>query len=147
MAEEQKTLSPEERQQREQAWIRESFQKANGHLASKGILPQKVKQTESRFLAPLVSLWRITAKVEGHIKDFWVISGDLPTDHVEVNAAGDAREALRHFSMQWQLKAENIMRGPQAKDEVQVKFANMLVHRGEILYRLFEDDRLWGQQA
>ncbi|MCH1933235.1 DUF4826 family protein, partial [Shewanella sp. A25] len=38
-----------------------------------------------------------------------MISGDLPTDLVSADAAKDAREVLRHFSLAWHLKAENLI--------------------------------------
>ena len=99
-------LTAEQREQAVSDWVRTQFQKANQYLAEKGILPDNVAVSESRYLTPLMAVWKITAQDR---KQYWVISGDLPTDHMALSAAKDAREAVRAFSLQWQLKAEQIM--------------------------------------
>ncbi|WP_406667534.1 DUF4826 family protein [Gallaecimonas sp. GXIMD1310] len=153
MAEEQQQpqqdveLTDEQRREMEAQWVNQCLQRANAHLASKGILPQTVRQSESRILPPYVGIWKLTAKAEGRVGDFWVISGDLPSDHVSVKTCASARDALRHFSMQWQLKAENIANGPGRTDKVQMDFANLLISRAEAIYHLYNDDRLWGDEA
>ncbi|WP_449361058.1 DUF4826 family protein, partial [Alishewanella longhuensis] len=84
-------------------WVRSQFQKANEYLATKGIIPDNVAVSESRYLPPFVAVWKLNTRDK---KSFWVISGDLPTDHMPVSAAPDAREAIRAFALHWQLKAE-----------------------------------------
>jgi hypothetical protein len=128
--------------QQEQAnseWVRAQFQKANQYLAEKGILPDNVAVSESRYLTPLLAVWKITAQDR---KQYWVISGDLPTDHLPLSAAKDAREAVRAFSLNWQIKAEHVMNSG-AVDQTKVDFANLLVNRAHSLYDLFEKEELW----
>ncbi|WKE67238.1 DUF4826 family protein [Gallaecimonas kandeliae] len=140
-------LSEEQRQELEAQWVRQSFQKANAYLASKGILPQGVRQSDSRVLAPLVAVWRIKAKESNKVSDFWVITGNLPADHLPHSTAASAREALRHFALNWQMQAENILRGPGRNDKVQVDFANLLIGRAEGLYKIYDEPGLWQQEA
>ncbi|MBR9727819.1 DUF4826 family protein [Shewanella intestini] len=128
--------------QREQ-WVREHFQKANQFLAQKGVIPTKVHNEESRYLAPYLAIWKMEAKLPKK-QTFWVMTGDLPSDHVDVKVAATARDALRHFSMMWQLKAENLHNSGLTKDKTQLEFANLLVSRAESLYQLQSDDKLWG---
>lgn len=128
-----------EAEQQRAEWVRNQYQKANQYLAGKGIIPDNVAVTESRYLPPLVALWKLNTKDK---KSFWVISGDLPTDHMPFSAAATARDAMRSFSLNWQLKAENIINGG-AIDKTQQDFANLLVNRAQGLYELFEDDALW----
>lgn len=142
----QAPLSDEQRREMENQWVRQSFQKANAYLASKGILPQGVRQADSRILPPLVGIWRIKAKENNKVADYWVVTGNLPADHVALSTAPSARDALRHFSLQWQLQAENIAQGPGRADKMQMDFARLLVDRAEGLYRLYADEKLWGQQ-
>lgn len=130
-------------EQQRAEWIRSQFQKANQYLAGKGIIPDNVAVTESRYLPPLVAVWKLNTKNK---QAFWVISGDLPTDHMPFSAAADARDAMRSFSLNWQLKAENIINS-NAVDKTQQEFANLLVSRAQGLYELFENDSLWQGQA
>ncbi|MGL4474285.1 MAG: DUF4826 family protein [Shewanella sp.] len=139
------TLTPEQQQaleQQREIWVREQFQKANRFLAEKGIIPGKVLVDQSRYLAPYVAVWKMeTAKPAK--KTYWVISGDLPTDVVEVGAAANPREVLRHFSLNWQLKAENLIRSGAVRDKTQAKFANLLISRAQSLYLMQNDEALW----
>ncbi|MCE9678320.1 DUF4826 family protein [Shewanella sp. AS1] len=139
---EQVQLSAEEIEARTQEWVKEHFQKANRFLAEKGVIPSKVIQQECRYLAPLLAIWKIESK-QPKAQTFWVMSGDLPTDYVDVNVAATAREALRHFSMMWQLKAENLVQSGATQDPTQAKFAQLLVSRAESLYQIHGDDKLW----
>ncbi len=136
---EQYQPTQEEIEQASIEWQRESLQKAQKHLAEKGVITATIVDKESRFIAPLCAIWKMKCQ-KG--KTYWVISGRLPTDHVEVAAAPNAREALRHFSLQWQMKAEVIMSQPSV-DKTQADFANLLIHRAQGIYRLFEDESLW----
>ena len=124
------------------AWVRTQFQKANEYLATKGIIPDNVAVSESRFLPPLVAIWKLNTR---DAKSFWVISGDLPTDHMPLSAAPNAREAMRSFALHWQLKAEQIAQAGFS-DQTQVDFANLLVKRAEGLYDLFDNEQLWQGQ-
>lgn len=141
-ANKRKELTPEEQEQANQQkiiWQRECFENAQKHLAEKGVLPKTVIETESRFIAPLCALWKFKAQ-DG--KKYWVITGRLPTDFVHESAADNARELLRYFAMQWQLKADQIMQSGAA-DKTKVDFANLLINRAHGIYELFEKDELW----
>lgn len=129
-----------ELQQQQQAWVREQFQKANKHMAEKGILPGKVIVKESRHLPPYVALWKMEDSTP-HKRRFWVLSGDLPTDMVEESVAANARDALHHFSLLWQMKAENMLR---SGDRTQIELAKLMISRSESLAAMFNDKRLWG---
>ena len=121
-------------------WVREQFQRANAHLAENGVLFESVVVDASRYLAPYVAVWKIKSQ-QG--KFFWVLSGDLPADYVPFDVAPDVRGVLRHFSLSWQLKAENIMQ-TQTLDETQENYAKLLADRAISLHQLSERDDLWG---
>lgn len=120
-------------------WVRAQFQKANQHLAGKGILPDNVTVAESRYLPPYFAVWRLNTKDK---QAYWVISGDVPTDHMPFSAAVNAREAVRAFSLHWQLKAQQII-DSGANDKTQHDFANLLISRAHGLYEMFNKDELW----
>lgn len=120
-------------------WVREQFQRANQHLAENGILFDSVVVEASRYLAPYVAVWKIKSQ-QGQY--FWVLSGDLPVDYIPFSTAVDVRSALKHFSLSWQLKAENIL-SAQGLDETQENYAKLLADRAISLYQLSEKKELW----
>jgi len=120
-------------------WVREQFQRANKHLAENGVLFDSVVVEESRYLAPYVAVWKIKSQ-QG--KYFWVLSGDLPADYIPFDTAEDVRNALKHFSLSWQLKAENII-STNGIDETQQNYAKLLADRAISLYQLSEKQELW----
>ena len=121
----------------QQQWIREQYQVATKYLAEKGIVTNSVKAEDSRYLVPLLALWKLNS-LDG--KTYWVLCGDLPSDHSSVEVAPNAREALKHFSLKWQMQAENLL---QAKTKEQNDFAHLLIGRAEGLHKLCEDESLW----
>lgn len=123
-----------------QTWAREAFQKANQFLAEKGVLFESVVIEDCRYLAPLVAVWKIKALDK---KMYWVITGDLPSDFTLSENADDARGALRHFSLHWQLKAENLQQSNTENDPSQASFAKLLIDRAERIYALQDKKELW----
>ncbi|WP_144208543.1 DUF4826 family protein [Shewanella donghaensis] len=140
------TIEQQDPEQLRREWVKTHFQKANQFLAEKGIIPSKVIADESRYLAPYFAIWKMESK-QPTKQTFWVMSGDLPSDYVDVKAAVTARDAIRHFSMMWQLKAENLHKSGATKDETQLKFANLLVSRAESLFQMQNDEKLWAELA
>lgn len=130
-----------QQQAQPQNWAREQFQKANRFLAEKGIIPNKVIVEECRYFAPYLAIWKISASKPSKTT-YWVINGDLSSDLVTVDAAKDAREVLRHFSLAWQLKAENLIQNG-LRDETQKQYVNLLITRAESMFTLYQDDKLW----
>ena len=124
-------------EEQQQHWIRKQYQLATKYLAEKGVVTQSVQVEESRYLVPLLALWKLTS-IDGN--KFWVLCGDLPSDHSSVDVAPNAREALRHFSLKWQMQAENLL---QANNETQNEFAHLLISRADGLYKLYNDESLW----
>ncbi|MFC4699575.1 DUF4826 family protein [Glaciecola siphonariae] len=120
-------------------WVREQFQRANKHLAEKGILFESVVTEESRYLAPYAAVWRIRSQDK---KSFWVISGDVPADAVPVEAAETAREAMKRFSYSWRMQAENIRRS-NTLDKDQQAFATLLDNKADMLYAIASDKKVW----
>ena len=120
-------------------WVREQFQRANKHLAEKGVLFDSVVIQESKYLAPYVAIWKIKA-MDG--KFFWVISGDVPADFMPYEAEKTARNALRGFSLRWQLQADNILHSG-TNDKTQHDFADRLIVKAEAVYELFSNDETW----
>lgn len=121
-------------------WVRKQFQRANKYLSEHGVLFDTVVAEESRYLAPLVAVWKIKSLDK---QFYWVICGELPTDFVAFDNAPTARQALKHFSLKWQLKAENLLMNE--KETIQQDVARKLIDSAEKIYQLQADEKLWGE--
>lgn len=138
MSEEQVQSDPQQA-----AWVREQFQKANGYLVEKGIITDQVLVKESRYLMPHIAIWKFTER--GTTEKVWAISGIVPTDHVDAKVANNARDALKHFCLRWQLRADNILNDANA-DATQQKFAALLIRHAEACYALVDNESFWEGQ-
>ncbi|RUO22368.1 DUF4826 domain-containing protein [Aliidiomarina iranensis] len=138
MSEKQQESNPEQA-----AWVREHFQKANGYLAEKGILTDQVLVKESRYLIPHIALWKFSLR--GSTDKVWAISGVCPTDHVNASVAGNARDALKHFCLSWQLRADKILTS-ENPDPTEKQFAELLIGHAEACYQLVLQDKFWENQ-
>jgi len=126
--------------EQQQQWVREQYQVATKYLASKGLVTESVVVEESRYLVPLMAVWKLKVLDGSYV---WVICGDVPSDHNLVEVAPNAREAVRHFSFKWQLQAENLLK---SEDKTQQEFAQFLIGRAEGLYQMYEQEQLWDKQ-
>lgn len=57
-------------EEQQQQWIREQYQVATKYLAEKGVVTDSVKVEDSRYLVPLLALWKLKA-LNG--KSYWVL--------------------------------------------------------------------------
>lgn len=124
-------------------WVREQFQKSTKFLAEEGILVEQVITQESRYLAPILAVWKVKAR-DG--KQYWTIGGEVPNDVFAISVAKDAREVLRYASLHWQLKAENLSK-IEGQDKTRDDFIKLLISRAQGLYQLSQDERLWQPTA
>lgn len=140
--EQQNTQPPALTEEQRQAWVREQFQNANKYLAERGLLSEQILTKESRYLVPDIAIWKFKLQ---NGKRVWVINGRVTTDHVNADVAKTARDVMRHFSLQWQLKAENILALGDAADPAQKGMVQILVRNAEALYQISQDEKLWEQ--
>lgn len=139
--------SQEERQFRE--WTQAEYATAMRYLLNKGYTNSQIVQPESRILPPLVAMWKVNSHVDGRKQALWVITGDVPNDHVIATVAPTAREAMRHFSLSWQLKSANLEAAAVANrielgsPAVQREVAQSLQIGAERLYKVVTANDLW----
>ncbi len=84
-----------------------------------------------------------------HLREFWVICGEVPTDCIDLTTSPTARDALRHFALKWQLGAEQL-RDPRAREAPRLQSlpdfdvaADDLQRVAAELYELAEEDAAW----
>ena len=128
----QVTLTPE--QQEGMVWAQAQLRDASKFMAEKGIVMDTVYNEVSTYVTNKVAIFKIRCKDRNK---YWVICGDVPTDYAPANVAKDYKEVARHFSLNWQLKAENIFAIPN-RTKVQDDFAKLLVAKAEELYSLVD---------
>ena len=79
----------------------------------------------------------------------WLIAGNsVPTDHIESSLAELPRDAARHFSLKWQLGAENVRNLPHDARKAMLhldlgEMSKQLIRQAEALQELVSDESLW----
>lgn len=117
-------------------WIRKQLDVAVEELISANVFEAALIEVKPAWVLPSRIL---VGKVreQGNPVDFrWFVCGEVRLDHVPADTATTPRDAIRHFSMKWQLDASKL--GDEA--------SKSLVADAEALYSLAEDDRFWSQQ-
>ncbi len=131
----------------EKKWLQQEHGKVQQYASRNTLELSRIIQKDSVILPPLVAIWFIESK--SNLKGFWIITGDLPTDHIVGDNAQSARDAIKYFALRWQLKAENILieleqepSGTEA-DDTNKEFAEILISRADGLYQFSNNDDLW----
>jgi hypothetical protein len=131
----------------EQQWVDKQRGAVLGYCSRKELNVTEFIDNESAILPPFIAVWLVESKSPK--AKYWVVSGDLPLDHIPTKLAKSPRDAIRHFSLSWQLKAERLIASleagqPQLGDPVkQTDFANLLVSRAHMLSELANNDKIW----
>ncbi|MEM9103318.1 MAG: DUF4826 family protein [Pseudomonadota bacterium] len=127
-------------------WLKQQYHKAGKYLNQYQLGLWRVQQKESAFLAPFIALWKVEIKNGGTI---WVLTGGLPSDHTNVTNLNHPRDALHHFALSWQLKAENLLYQLKSEQtlfgnkDLQKEYAETLVKNAEKMYQLANSDKHW----
>ena len=141
-------MTVENQQQLDQSqWVKEQHGDLLSYCSRNDLKITNIIQKDSAILPPIAAVWLVDSKQSA--QQFWVITGDLPNDHIQAGNAVNAREALRHFSLRWQLKSEKILnslesrKADPSRDNTEKEFADLLISRAEGLFELFENKQLW----
>ena len=121
----------------EQIWLDSQCSIAIEYLKQKGLLVDNISVCDNKHLIPLFSIWKFNLIDNSQ---WWVVAGDLPVDHANGDVAFCSREAVHHFSLKWQLQAENFLK---ANIEEQDRLAHELNAKAKTLFQIFNDESLW----
>ena len=139
-----KTVSKEER-----AWNKEQYMKAIKYCQKNQLIVDKFDPNNSRVLPPMLAVWKVKLNSKP-ASSVWIIGGEVLMDHVEASVAPDARSVLKHFSLNWQLKAAqletdmaNNVHQNLDKDKQQ-EVIDTLISKAETVYQLAQDNSIWG---
>jgi hypothetical protein len=127
-------------------WVKNQLDSAVRELMDQGLFNSVMIEAKPAWVLPFGLLIGMIREQDQR-KDFdWFISGDCPTDRVHSTIASTAREAARHFSLQWQLEAkrlEDSSPGEPETDSFTGQTTQQLVEKAQSLYELVEEDSLW----
>lgn len=137
-------LEKEEQPSQEElnAWIKKQLDAVVRKSMKQGRMEGLLIEAKPAWVLPfqiLVGMIRQQDRTDGFD---WCICGEVPTDFLQHGVADSPREALRHFSMKWQLAAAR-HEEVNLKNPVQDDPAGQLAAHAEDIYDLVEDDRLW----
>ncbi len=130
-------------------WSQKHYAEAMNYCQRKQLQIDHFIKADSRVLPPVLAVWKVEL-AERPKRRLWVIGGDVMMDHVDAAAATSARDVLRHFSLAWQLRADQLEQSlAQAasgfRDDVkQREVIDTLIVKAEALYDLYTNDQLWG---
>lgn len=144
----ERPLTEDEQQAAFEEWVSRQLNSHATHLFKQGLIDGKVDVGIAWALPGRLCIGTVQSKRDP-AKAFWVISGDIPTDHLQLKQAKTAREAAKHFALKWQLQATRLAEsqsvGRDAKDGKVWSGAGEELHRkAEALYAITEMDEHWG---
>jgi len=134
------------------AWANEQMTAMAKHLAARGLITKDEVRVEARWNYPFRILLAQAWGAKSAHEKFWVIAGDVPVDHVEGGLVADARGALKHFALRWQMQgarvksADRDIAPDQQRSKLRMNWSEVgdtLAEKAEFIYALAEDERNW----
>lgn len=131
----------------EARWIDEMRKRITEYLEAENPKRGDMAPEPELHMAPYLALWVVEGPDEK--ANWWVVCGDVPTDHVSDKRAPDARKALRTFSKKWRTAASVMAsrtdgdNADGASVEQSQAASRHLFERAKMLWQLAEKDELW----
>lgn len=140
-------IETEEGKRRFMQWIGQQLQVQAKHLADKELITDTRARAYAAWSLPgKLCIGRVVG-VHDKKQAYWVISGIVPTDELELKVAPTPREAARHFALKWQMMAARLGdRRPTpggGKQDTWTEVSDTLAETAEKLYRLTTEDEHW----
>jgi hypothetical protein len=120
------------------AWGKAQLDVAIDELARLGIVDGPSVEGRPVWMLPFKVLIAEIRETGQKRRALWVITGDVPTDHIDERLAETPRDAARHFSLKWQMHAARQV--PTAADAA---IGRDLADQAEALMSLVESDDSW----
>lgn len=131
------------------AWAREELDRAVQEITDQGVIDSPLVESRLAWSKPFeVVIGQL--RDQGDETEFlWIVGGTVPVDCAHSRTAATPREAVRHFSMKWQLDAARYQE-PATRERLALDpsrdwqaLGAALVAKAEFLYAIFDDERLW----
>ncbi|MCA1798503.1 MAG: DUF4826 family protein [Xanthomonadaceae bacterium] len=129
------------------AWVTAQLQAQARHVVQKDLVTGKKARAYAAWALPgKLCIGRIVS-VNNKAQAYWVISGDSPTDELELKLAATPRDAARHFALKWQMMAARLgdarQPAPSEKPGTWSEVSGKLAWTAEALHRLTTEDEHW----
>lgn len=134
------------------AWADQQMRAMAKHLATRELVTKDEVRVEARWNYPFRILLAQAWGAKSAHEKFWVIAGDVPVDHIEAGLVSDARSALKHFALRWQMQgarvksADRDLAPDQQRSKLRTNWSEVgdtLAEKAEFIYALVEDERNW----
>ena len=128
-------------------WHQNQQQRIADYVRGIGVFDTDVTG-EWQWIIPFRGMLGQIRPKQGSSPMLWIVTGLLPTDHLELNAAKNCREAARYFALKWQLEAVRLQESGSAPTPRLGKIdwnemESNLAERAGWLYDLMQDNRRW----
>ncbi len=140
--------NPQDSQAAFEAWAKEQLKEMCKYLFEAGMIEKEAEAQVAWSLPHEICIGRVWEKTEPD-ELFWVIAGDVPTDHIAFTLAETPKDAARHFAMKWQLDSARVasMATPEAADLTEridwSGISQTLAAKAEVLFEIIERDEVW----
>jgi len=131
------------------AWMRTRLDAAVEEIMRLGAIDDELVEARAVWTLPYKVMIGQVREANEQTTFRWLICGDLPTDHISSAAASTPREALKYFSLKWQMDAaryaDPATRKSHELDESHdwSQLSDKLVAKAEELHAMAEDESLW----
>ena len=135
-------------------WVKNQLNSCVNELIDQGAFSSVMVEAKPAWVFPFGILIGMVREQDQKQEFDWFITGDFPTARVHSTVASTAREAARHFALQWQLEAKKLE--DSADDDLSTEnlfgidtkqSVDDLVKRAQSLYELVEEDSLWQEAS
>lgn len=133
----------------EEVWCAEQRENVRAHLVEESVDHGEVAEWPSWHVPGVIGVWAVASRQRPDWVGWWVIAGDVPTEHVSAVEIENPRAAVEEIATRWIALSEEMRRG---KKDASVKIgsqddwselAEMLQSRGETLLEWVADESIW----
>lgn len=133
-----------------QAWLQGQLEGQARYVVAKELVTGNKARAYAAWALPgKLCIGRLVS-VNNKAQAYWVISGECPTDELELKLAATPRDAARHFALKWQLMAARLgdssRQAANGESDTWSQVGGKLAAAAEQLYRLAADDKHWVTQ-
>ncbi|MHC4470392.1 MAG: DUF4826 family protein [Planctomycetota bacterium] len=139
-----------------EAWISGQRGIVRDHLAEEGFPGAVLRITPDWCLPPHLAIWRASVRASAGVRPAYVLTGDLPADHICDPALQDARAAMAAFAVRWSRASRAMIEGREEPElkigdpsdrEEEIELGDQIGRRARLLDGFAEDDSIWDRPA
>ena len=131
-----------------ESWWAGARAEVAAYLATAGVRHGEVGERPAWCVAPYVSVWAVERVKGSGWVGWWVVYGNLPTDHISAGAIRDPRAALEAVGERWLSRVAAVRAGATQRDVASIPAEmDVIESRAQTFVEWVRDDHLWGAVA